>query len=101
MLVILILQKYIQRELHGKIKKLVKNLSYDGIEFRVREKDIRKIEKKNNICFIVFRYENKLTFPIYISDQKFENSMDSLLLTDYDKSQYVHISVEGVSVQEC
>ena len=34
---------------------------------------------KNNICINAFCYENKLTFPIYISDQKFENSMDLLL----------------------
>ena len=34
---------------------------------------------KNNICINAFCYENKLTFSIYISDQKFENSMDLLL----------------------
>ena len=56
-------------------KKLANSLNYDGIEFPVREKDFSKIEIKNNICINVFCYENKLTFPIYISDQKFENSM--------------------------
>ena len=30
-------------------KKLVNDLNYDGTEFPVREKDFRKIEKKNNI----------------------------------------------------
>ena len=39
----------------------------------------------------MFCYENKLTFPIYVSDQKFENSMDLLLITDGDKSHYVYI----------
>ena len=39
----------------------------------------------------MFYYENKLTFPIYVSDQKFENSMDLLLLIDGDKSHYVYI----------
>ena len=29
-------------------------------------------------------YNNRLTFPIYISNQKFENSMDLLLVTDGD-----------------
>ena len=47
-------------------KKLVNNLNYDGMGFRVREKDFNKIEKKNNICINVFCYENKLVFPIYI-----------------------------------
>ena len=70
-------------------KKLANDLNYDGIEFPVREKDFSKIEKKNNIYINLFCYENKLTFPIYISDQKFENSMDLLLITDGDKSHYV------------
>ena len=52
-------------------KKLANDLDYDGIEFPVREKDFSKTEKKN-ICINVFCYENKLTFPIYVSDQKFE-----------------------------
>ena len=33
---------------------------------------------KNN----VFGYENELIFPIFISDQKFDDSMDLLLLID-------------------
>ena len=41
--------------------------------------------------FDVFCYENKLTFPIYISSQKFENSKDLLLIIDGDKSHYVYI----------
>ena len=39
----------------------------------------------------MFCYENKLTYPIYISDQHFENSMDLLLVTDENKSHYVYI----------
>ena len=54
-------------------------LVYDRVGFPVREKDFSKIEKKNNFCINVFCYENKLTFPIYVSDQKFEYSMDLLL----------------------
>ena len=57
----------------------------------MREKDFSKIEKNNNICINVFCYENKLVFPIYISDQKFEGSMDLLLATDGDISNFVHI----------
>ena len=47
--------------------------------------------KKNNICINVFCYKNKLVFPIYVSDQKFENSMDLLLVTDGNISLYVYI----------
>ena len=72
-------------------KELISNLDYDGIEFPVQEKDFSKIEVKNNICINVFGYENELVFPIYVSDQKFEDSMDLLLLIDDDKSHYVYI----------
>ena len=60
-------------------KKLANNLNYDGIE------------KRNTICINVFSYENKLVFPIYISDQKFENSIDLLLVIDENKSHYVYV----------
>ena len=46
---------------------------------------------ENNICINVFGYENEFICPIYISDQKFEDSMDLLLLIDNDKSHYVYI----------
>ena len=57
----------------------------------MREKDFSKIETKQNICIFVYCYENKLTFPINVSDQKFENSMDLLLVIDENKSHYVYI----------
>ena len=40
---------------------------------------------KNNICTNVFGYENEMVFPSDISDQKFEDSMDLLLLIDNDQ----------------
>ena len=108
MLGILILQRNIQKELEKLIKRLVKhitdpekirnediefisNLDYDGIEFPVQVKDFSKIEVKNNICINVLGYEVELIFPIYVSDQKFEDLMDLLLLNDDDISHYVHI----------
>ena len=69
----------------------VTSTNYDGVGLQVQEKDFSKIEKKNNICINAFCYENKLTFPIYLSDQKFENSMDWLLVTDENKLHYVSI----------
>ena len=57
----------------------------------MQEKDFNKIEVKNNICINVFGYENGLIFPNYVSDQKFKDSMDLLLLIDDDKSHYVYI----------
>ena len=72
-------------------KKIAEELNYNEIEFPIHEKDFNKIERKNNICINVFGYENELIFPIYISHQKFEHSMDLLLLIDNDKSHYVYI----------
>ena len=79
----------------GRIKKtdrdFANNLNYDGIEFPMQEKDFKKIEGQNNICVNVFGYENKLVFPIYISDQTFKNNIDLLLLINDDQSHYVYI----------
>ena len=66
-------------------KKITEKLEYDEIEFPMQEKDFSKIELKNNICINVFGYENGLVFPIYVYD-KFEDSMDLLLLIENDKS---------------
>ena len=49
-------------------RKMAEELNYDEIELPVQEKDFNKIEVKNNVCINVFRYENSLVFPIYISD---------------------------------
>ena len=57
----------------------------------MQEKDFNKIEVKNNIGINVFGYENGLVLPIYVSDQKFEDSMDLLLLVDDNQSHYVYI----------
>ena len=55
----------------------------------VSKEDFNKIETKNNVCINVFCYENRLNFPVHISNQKFESSMDLLQIFDGDKSYYV------------
>ena len=35
--------------------------------------------------------ENGMVFPIYVADQKFQDSMGLLLLINDDKSNYVYI----------
>ena len=65
-------------------KRIAEKVDYDdGIKFPVQEKDFSKIEVKKK-CINVFGYENELGFSIYFSDQKFEDSMDLLLLNDDD-----------------
>ena len=36
-------------------------------------------------------HENKMAFPIYVSDKRFKDSIDLMLLIDDDKSHYVYI----------
>ena len=59
----------------------------------MQEKDFNKLEVQNNICVNVFGYENKLVFPVYISDQTFKSSIDLLLLINDDQSHYVYIKI--------
>ena len=72
-------------------KQIVKQLNYDRIEFPVQEKGFDKTEMMNNVCINVFAYENKLVFPIYVSDQNFKDSMDLLLLKTDNSYHYVYI----------
>ena len=72
-------------------RKIANSLNYDAIEFPVPEKHFSKIKTKNSICIDVFWYENKLVFPIYVSDQEFENSVDLLLVADENELHYVYI----------
>ena len=68
------------------------DLNYDGVGFPMRKKYFSKFETKNNICINVYCYENKPTFRIYISCQKFDNPMNLLLVIDENKSNYVYIT---------
>ena len=72
-------------------KQIAKQLNYNGIDIPVQEKDFNRIEMMNNICINVFGYENKVFFPIYVSDQSFKDSMDLLLFKNDDNSHYVCI----------
>ena len=75
-----------------KDKEFVNDLNYDRVGLAVRKKKrFSKVETKNRICISVFCYESKLVFPIYVSDQTVENSMDLLLVIDGNKSHYVYI----------
>ena len=57
----------------------------------MQEKFFSKIEVQNNICINVFGYENKLVFPIYVSNKEHRDSIDLLLLIRDNKSHYVYI----------
>ena len=72
-------------------RNMTKNLDYKDIEFPVFKSDYCKIEQKNNIFINVFCYANNMVYPAYVSDQKFKDCMDLLLIIDEHKSHYVYI----------
>ena len=72
-------------------RRMVNDLNYVDIKFPVFKKDYCKIEKKNSICINAFWYENNLVYSVYLSNEKFEDCIDSLLITDENKSHYVYI----------
>ena len=64
------------------------DLDYEGIKCLLKR--YYKNWKKN-ICNNAFCNENDLNYPAYVSDQKFENCMDLLLISNENKSHYVYI----------
>ena len=59
------------------------------LHFLFQKKDYCKIERQNNICINLSCYESGLTYPIYVSNQKFKDCMDLLLISNENKSHYV------------
>ena len=69
-----------------KDKQIVSKLDQEGINFPISKKDYCKIEVKNKICINVFCY-----YLVYLSDQKFNDNMDLLLISNEFKSHFVYI----------
>ncbi|XP_068749257.1 uncharacterized protein [Montipora capricornis] len=59
-------------------KAFIENLNYSGIEFPVTTKQYNKIEKHNEINIIVFGYEGKQRYPIYVSKEKYEDYFEAI-----------------------
>ena len=72
-------------------KNMINDLNYEWIKFLVSKKYYCRIERQNNICINVFCHENGLSYPVYVSDQKFHSSMDLLLISNENKSHYVYV----------
>ena len=72
-------------------KEMINQLNYNGIDFPVSSKHYNKIEKQNDIKINVFGYEEKQTYPIYVSKETYEDQMNVLLITEEEKKHYVLI----------
>ena len=61
------------------------------ITFPVAQKDYKKIEIMNNINISVFGYEKQEPYPVYISKEKFNDTLNLLLITKGKEQHYVPI----------
>ena len=59
---------------------MVSKLDYEGINFPVSKKD-----------YCIIEIPNKLTYPVFLSDQNFNDNMDLLLTSNEFKSHYACI----------
>ena len=71
-------------------KTMVNDFDYEDIKFPVSKKDFSKIEQKNNICINVLYYENELIYPVCVSNEKFENCMNLLSITNENEFHCVY-----------
>ena len=46
-----------------------------GLSFLYKEKILARLKKRTVFALIIYCYEIKLVFPIYISDQKFDHNL--------------------------
>ena len=59
--------------------------------FLYQRKIIAGLKCRIKFALMSFCYENKVVYPVYLSDQKFSDSMDLLFISDKCKSHYVYI----------
>ena len=72
-------------------REVFKKLNYQGIDFPVSKKDYGKVYVLNGINVYVFRCKDKMIYPVYLSDQKFDDYLDLLLISNNFTSHYVYI----------
>ena len=70
-----------------KDREISKSLNYSSVDFPVSKKDYDKIEVMSKININVFCYEDKIIYPVYLSDQSFDDCLDLLLISNH----YVYI----------
>ena len=74
-----------------KDKETVKDLNCSRVDFPISKKDYGKIEVLKKINFNVFCYENKMIYPVYLSNQCFNDCLDLLLISNDFTSHYMYI----------
>ena len=72
------------RRITRKDRELSRNVNYSNVDYS-------KLESLACICINVFCYENKVVYPVYLSDKTFNDSMDLLLISNEFTNHYVYI----------
>ena len=73
-----------------KLKKEAEKFNFEGIEFPMKLNKIYIFEKNNQISINVFSFNDKLElYPLRITQQNFEPSINLLLITNEENSHYV------------
>ena len=85
-----------------KLKKEAEKFNFEGIEFPMKLNKIYIFEKNNQISINVFSFNDKLElYPLRITQQNFEPSINLLLITNEENSHYVLMkSLRGSSPLE-
>ena len=66
--------------------EVVNKLYYEGINFPVSSKYYCRIEMQSKVFIHVFFYDNKLTYPVYLSNQKFNKFREDCLVINGKQS---------------
>ena len=74
-----------------KDREVFEKLNYQGVDFPVSKKDYCKIETLHRININVFSYENKIIYPVYLSNHCFKDCLEILLISNGFASHYVYI----------
>ena len=74
-----------------KNKEILKDLNHSDVDFLVSKKDYDKILIFNKININAFCYENKVVYPVYLSNKCFNDVLDLLLISNDITHHYVYI----------
>ena len=80
-------------------RQMISSPNYGDIKFPVSKKNYGRIEKKSSIVINVFGHENGLIYPAHILDEKFEDFMDLLSITDDSNSYYVYRMIRMIVIR--
>ena len=72
----------------SKLRRYEKDFDWDGIEFPVRFRDIKRLESKNEITINILAVEDKKVY-ICRKGKEYTRSVNLMLITDGNKKHYV------------